>query len=253
MNLKNKNIILTGASSGIGFELAKKIAAEKCNLALLSRRIEIIEKSALSLSNTGSHVIAVKCDISNKDEVTEAFNYVKKSFGSIDAAILDSGTSSLISANEFNSDAAKQMFDVNVMGMVYCIEALLPDFIKNRSGLIVGVSSLADGRGFPRSGVYCASKAAASIFLESMRSELKKYNIKVLTVKPGFVKTPMTAKNNFIMPFLMNPDKAASIILSGIKKEKRIIQFPLPTVLGAKIMRLLPNPIFEYIAARVNQ
>jgi short-subunit dehydrogenase len=253
MNLKNKNIILTGASSGIGFELAKKIAAEKCNLALLGRRVEIIEKLASNLSDAGSRVIAVKCDVSNKDEVTKAFNCVKKSFGSIDAAILDSGTSSLISANEFNSDAAKQMFDVNVIGMMFCIEALLPEFIKSKSGLIVGVSSLADGRGFPRSGVYCASKAAASIFLESMRAELKKYNIKVLTVKPGFVKTPMTAKNNFVMPFLMSPDKAASIILDGIKKEKRIIQFPLPTVLGAKILRLLPNPIFEFIAARVNQ
>jgi len=251
MNLNKKNIVLTGASSGIGLELAKKIAGENCNLALISRRIDIIEKLAADLSNLDSKVIAVKCDIGNKDEVGAAFREVKKVFGSIDVAILNSGVSGLISANEFNSDTAKYIIDVNVIGMMYCVEALLPDFIKDRKGMIVGVSSLADGRGFPRSGVYCASKAAASIFLESMRAELKNYNIKVLTVKPGFVKTPMTAKNNFDMPFLMNPDRAASIILSGIKREKRIIQFPLPTVIGAKILRLLPNRVFEFIAGRV--
>ena len=251
MNLNKKNIVLTGASSGIGFELAKKIAAEKCNLALLNRRVDVIEKLASELSGYGSKVIAVKCDVTNKDEVARAFGEVKKNFGNIDAAILNSGVSSLMTAEEFNSNTAKNIFEVNVIGMIYCIETLLPDFIKNRSGMIVGVSSLADGRGFPKSGVYCASKAAASVFLESMRTELKNYNIKVLTVKPGFVRTPMTAKNNFAMPFLMNADRAASIILSGIKKEKKIIQFPLPTAIGAKILRFLPDSIFEMIAGRV--
>ena len=113
------------------------------------------------------------------------------------------GISGLIAVEKFDSSVAKQIIDTNVIGMINCIEALLPDFIKSRNGMIVGVSSLADGRGFPKSGVYCASKAAASIFLESMRAELKSYNVKVLTVKPGFVRTPMTAKNNFAMPFLI--------------------------------------------------
>jgi short-subunit dehydrogenase len=250
MNLNKKNVILTGASSGIGFELAKKIASEGCNLALLSRRIDILEKSASELSNSGSRVIAVKCDVSNKEEVAFAFNEVKKTFGSIDIAVLNSGVGSLITVEEFDSNIAKQAFDINIIGMIYCIEALLPDFIKNRSGMIVGTSSLADGRGFPKSGVYCASKAAVSIFLESIRVELIKYNVKVLTVKPGFVKTPMTVQNNSAMPFFMNADKAASIILSGIKKEKRIIQFPLPTVMGIKLLKLLPDAIFDILARR---
>jgi short-subunit dehydrogenase len=249
MNLNNKNILLTGASSGIGFELAKKIAGEKCNLALLSRRIDIIEKLAAELSKTGSKVIAVKCDVCNKDEVVHAFEEVKRSFGNIDMAVLNSGVGNLVTVEEFNSDTAKHIFDVNIIGMIYCVEALLPDFIKNKTGMIVGVSSLADNRGFPKSGVYCASKAAASIFLESIRAELKKYSVKVLTVKPGFVKTPMTAGNP-AMPFLLNPDKAASIILSGIKKEKRIIQFPLPTVIGIKLINLLPDAIFDILAGR---
>jgi short-subunit dehydrogenase len=251
MNFENKNIVLTGASSGIGYELAKKLAAEKCNLALLSRRVDIIDNLARELSKFGSRVIATKCDVSAKDEVIHAFGEVKKTFGSIDIAILNSGVSASIRAEAFNSDTAQNIINVNVLGIIYCIEALLPDFINSKKGMIVGVSSLADGRGFPKSGVYCASKAAVSIFLESIRAELKNYNIKVLTVKPGFVKTPMTAKNNFTMPFLMEVDKAASIILSGIRKEKRIIQFPLPTIIGAKLLKLLPDSIFEIIAGRI--
>ena len=251
MNLGKKNIVITGASSGIGYELSKIIALENCSLALLSRKVDVLEKLASELNSNGRRVLAVKCDVTNKDDVAQAFDTVKERFGSIDIAILNSGVSSLINAEKFSSDSAKQIFDVNIIGMIYCIEKLLPEFIRNKKGMIVGVSSLADGRGFPRSGAYCASKAAASVFLESIRIELKKYNIKVLTVKPGFVKTPMTAKNDFAMPFLMNVDKAAAIILSGIKKEKSLIQFPLPTVLSAKLLNILPNAIFEFIAGRV--
>ena len=250
MNINNKNVVLTGGSSGIGMELVKKIANEKCNLAILSRRIEVIQSLASELSYSGSNVLAIKCDITRKDEVADALEEVKRKFGSIDIAILNSGVGNVLPAVDFNSSTAKNILDVNVLGIFYCFEALLPDFIKNKNGMIVGVSSLADSRGFAKSGVYCASKAAVSIFLESMRVELKNFNIKVITVKPGFVKTPMTAQNNFVMPFLMSADKAAKIIISGIKKEKHIIQFPFPTVLSIKLLKLLPDLIFDIIAGR---
>jgi short-subunit dehydrogenase len=248
MEFTGKNILITGASSGIGLELAKRIAAEKCNLALLNRRVEITGELAKTLSIDDSKVISVKCDVSNRDEVIKAIDGVKNNFGKIDIAILNSGVSIHSPVENFNSENAKQMFDVNVTGMMHCIDALLPEFINNKSGVIVGISSLADGRGFPRSGVYCASKAAVTIFLESIRVELKKYNVRVITVKPGFIRTPMTKKNEFKMPFLMDVDKAAGIILNGIKKEKRIIQFPLPTVIATKLLRIIPNSVFEFIA-----
>ncbi len=100
---------------------------------------------------------------------------------------------------------------------------------------------------------YCASKAAASIYLEGLRVELKKYGIKVITVKPGFVKTPMTDVNEFKMPFLMPADKAAKIILKGIKKEKRIIQFPFPTVIASKLIGLMPNFLYDYLIQTQNK
>jgi short-subunit dehydrogenase len=116
--------------------------------------------------------------------------------------------------------------------------------------MLVGVSSLAESRGYPRSGFYNASKAAATLLLESLRVELKPFNVKVLIVKPGFVRTPMTDKNEFQMPFLMNVDKAAKIILEGIKKEKKIIQFPLPIVIGSKLARLMPDWLFDILMSK---
>jgi short-subunit dehydrogenase len=116
--------------------------------------------------------------------------------------------------------------------------------------MIVGVSSMADSRGFPKSGFYNASKAAATLLLESLRIELKPFNIKVLTVKPGFVRTPMTDKNEFHMPFLMDVDKAAKIIIDGIKKEKRIIQFPVPTMIGSKIIKFMPDQLFDFLMSK---
>jgi len=116
--------------------------------------------------------------------------------------------------------------------------------------MMVGVSSLADSRGWKGSGFYCASKAATTILLENLRVELKPFNVKVITVKPGFVETPMTAKNKFPMPFLMSAEKAARIIIKGMKKEKRVIQFPLPMVISSKLIRVVPDFLFEYFAKK---
>ncbi len=258
MNLSNKNILITGASSGIGYQLTKDLAKEGANLALLARRKNIIDDLAKELKSFPSRndpdssrgkIVTAYCDVTSKESVKTAFGFVKKEFGSIDVAILNSGVSYRMSVEEFNADHLEETFNVNLMGLIYCLNEIIPDFIQKKNGCIVGVSSLSEVRGFPRSAAYCSSKAAASIFLESIRIELKKYNVKVLTVKPGFIKTPLADKNEFSMPFLMSVEKASGIILNGIKKEKSIIQFPLPTVLGSKLLKFLPDKVFDYLSS----
>lgn len=249
MNLKNKVILITGASSGIGEAVAKKFADEGALLALAARRKDLIDKIAQQLE-VKTRVAAYKCDVTNLDEVRNVYRQIKIDFGKVDIAFLNSGVSFRSGIKEFDSVKAKQTFDTNVMGLINFVEVLLPDFISEKNGVIVGVSSLADSRGFPKSGFYCASKAAASIFLESLRIELKPYNVKVITVRPGFVKTPMTDKNEFFMPFLMEPEKAADIIVKGIKKEKSRIQFPLAISLAVRLLRIIPDSLFEYLASR---
>lgn len=249
MNLKSKVILITGASSGIGEAVAKKFADEGALLALAARRKDLIDKIAQQLE-VKTRVAAYKCDVTNLDEVRNVYRQIKIDFGKVDIAFLNSGVSFRSGIKEFDSVKAKQTFDTNVMGLINFIEVLLPDFMSEKSGVIVGVSSLADSRGFPKSGFYCASKAAASIFLESLRIELKPYNVKVITVRPGFVKTPMTDKNEFFMPLLMEPEKAADIIVKGIKKEKSRIQFPLAISLAVRLLRIIPDSLFEYLASR---
>lgn len=241
--------MLTGASSGIGYALAKKLAIEECNIALLARRVEILEALSDELKTFDIDVIAVKCDVSKRENVEGAFSKVKKHFNKIDIAILNSGTSYRGAVN-FDGDKGEQIIKVNLLGLIYCIEELLDDFKKNKEGMIVGVSSLADSRGYPLSSYYSASKAGVSHYLESLRVELKPFNLKVITVKPGFVKTPMTDKNEFYMPFLMDVEEAADIIVNGIRKEKTIIQFPLPIVLGSKFLKILPNKLYDFLMSR---
>lgn len=249
MNFKNQNILLTGASSGIGYQLAKDLSIEGANLALTSRRIDLLENLINEISGM-SRVRIYKCDVTKKEEVKDLFSMVKKDFGKIDIAILNSGVAFRSSVLNYKSEEAEITFNTNVLGAIYCIEQLLPDFIEERKGVIVGISSLGDGKGFPKSGFYSASKAAFTILLESLRIELKKYNVKVITVKPGFIKTAMTDKNEFKMPLLMSVERASKIIIDGLKKDKPIIEFPFGTTLGAKLLRMMPTRLFEYLASK---
>ena len=249
MNFKNSVVLITGASSGIGYQLAKDLADEGAQLALLSRRTDTLQSLAAEL-NIKTKVIYYKCDVTVKNEVVEAISNIKKYFGKIDIAILNSGVGYTSSVLSYSSVEAQKTFNTNVLGAVYCIEQILQDFISERRGTIIGVSSLGDGKGFPKSGFYSASKAALTIMLESLRIELKKYNVKVITIKPGFVKTPMTDKNKFKMPYLMSVEEGSKIILAGLKKDKRIIEFPWQTTIGAKILRMMPTRWFEAIASK---
>jgi short-subunit dehydrogenase len=248
MHFQNKVVVLTGASTGIGYSLAKLLPKENCSLVLLARRKclldELVEKHGFDTNITKTF----KCDVGDREAVRVVFDNIKKYFGRIDIAILNAGTGNRASVEDYSAEKAKETFDVNALGIVNCVEQLLPDFIKRRDGIIVGFSSLSDARGFPRSGFYAASKSAATFLLESLRIELKPYNVKVITVKPGFVKTALTDKNEFYMPFLMDVDKAANIILKGIKKEKRIIQFPFPTAFGSRLLKIMPDLLFEWLA-----
>ncbi len=250
MNFTNKVVLITGASTGIGKAIAQNLMDENCRLVLLSRRTELIEKYLHQLQIAHNQSLILKCDVTNKDEVASAYKQIKEKFGRVDIAILNAGVGHHVTVENYDSRFAEETFGTNIFGIVYWVEQLLPDFVKRKEGIIAGVSSLADNRGYSGSGFYCASKAAATIYLEGLRVELKKYGIKVITVRPGFVKTPMTDKNEFKMPLLMKPDKAANIIVDGIKKEKRIIQFPWQMVLLTRFVGLLPGSLYEWMASK---
>jgi short-subunit dehydrogenase len=245
MELKNKSILLTGGSSGIGYQLARKLILRGNSLAVLARREDRLNLLKKEVEGQSGRLLIYPCDVTDMKRVKEVVAEVSKLLGGIDIAILNSGIGRPEGIKKFKSENAFDVFNTNVLGVVNCIEALLPVFLEQKSGVIAGVSSLADNRGYSGSGFYNGSKAAVTMILESLSAELKGMGIKVVTVKPGFVKSEMTARNNFKMPFLMETDKAAEIIIKGLIKEKRIIQFPLITVIATKIIGLLPVKLFE--------
>lgn len=243
----NKTLVLLGASQGIGKSVAEEFAAHGYNMVLLSRNEEAIK--ALSETLTSKHNIkcAFKiCDVSVKVQVQEGVIFSNEFLEHFDIVIINAGIGHPEWMHSFSSDGYKEIMSVNAFGIAHALEFIIPVMRKQGYGTFAGVTSLADVRGYMGSAAYASSKAAASTLLESARVELKLENIKVVTIRPGWVKTAMTSKNEFKMPFIMEPEKAARIIRKGVEKGKSVVQFPYPIVNATRIVKNLPNWIYDW-------
>jgi short-subunit dehydrogenase len=242
--------VVTGASSGIGRELARELARRGYAVALLARRAELLEELARELP----HAVAVACDVTDRDSVHAAVRRAEGELGGpFDLAIANAGVSIPNHAAKFSVDDAELVFRVNVFGMLYLYDAVIPGMIERRAGRFVGVASVAGLRAIPSAGPYSASKAAMQAFLEASRIELAPYGVGVTTVNPGFVSTPMTEKNRFRMPFLMTATRAARIIADGIERGRRVVQFPRRMSLLMRTIRVLPDAIYDRGMKRYGQ
>ncbi len=244
MNFKDKIALITGASSGIGKALALELARRGCHLALTSRRQQELEAVAQSARSHGVNVQTYPCDTRDRAAVRETAKQILADFSRVDLAILSAGIGINTMLEPFDAGHLVETFNTNVLGAVYWVEALLPSMQARRSGIIVGLSSLAAYRGLPRSAAYSASKAALSTFLESLRVDLRSKNIRIITVAPGFVRTPMTAKNGK-MPFLREADQAAHFIVRGIERGKPVVRFPWQTSLLVRLIHVLPIRLYD--------
>lgn len=234
--------LITGASSGIGLALARELAKRGYSLALLARRTELLEQLARELPRA----VAIGCDVTDATSVREAVRRAEAELGGpFDLAVANAGVSIPSHAQQFKLDDAEQIIRVNVLGMMYLFDAVIPSMVERRAGRFVGVASIAGLRGLPAAGAYSASKAAMQAFLEAARIELVPHGVGVTIVNPGFVATPMTEKNRFRMPFLMQPERAATIIADGIGRGKRVVEFPRPTSLMMRVMRYVPDALYD--------
>ncbi|MDP9190573.1 MAG: SDR family NAD(P)-dependent oxidoreductase [Acidobacteriota bacterium] len=248
MTTTRKRAVLTGASSGIGLELARELSRRGYDLALLARRAELLDTIARELSSNGARAVALTCDVLDAAAVRDAVRRGEQELGgAFDLAIANAGVSIPNHASRFSLADAEQVIRVNVLGVMYLYDAVVAGMIERKQGRFVGVASVAGLRGLPTSGPYSASKAAVQSFLEAARIELAPYHVGVTIVNPGFVVTEMTAKNKFTMPFLMKADKAARIIADGLERGKRVIEFPRRMSLLMRTMRLLPDALYERV------
>lgn len=234
--------MIFGASQGIGKALAYEYHACGAELMLLSRNTVALMKIS---SETGSYYM--ECDITDNNNVKKAVQYSCNVLGKIDIVIINSGVGGPLWMKDITLEKIQNIYKVNVFGAANVLEYIIPVMKNQRNGTIAGISSLADVRGYPGSGPYSSSKAALSVLLESARIELKKHNIRIVTVRPGFVKTAMTEKNEFKMPFIMSATKAAHKIRKGIESGKPVVQFPLALVMATYITKMMPSRIFDYV------
>ncbi len=140
-----------------------------------------------------------------------------------------------------NIKDVEKMFQVNVLGVVYSIEAVLPEMLQRKSGHLAAVSSMASYKGLPGESGYCASKAAVNVYMEGLRIQLRDHGINVTTICPGFVKTPMTDVNNFKMPWLLEADDAARRIVKALSRKKKVFNFPWQLTILMKLLAWLPD------------
>lgn len=243
--LRAVHAIITGGSSGIGEALARELGKRGWSVSLLARRRELVEEIASSLPKA----IGLACDVTDSASVHDATKAAEARFGPCDLAVANAGVSLPGHASKFNVEDAERTIRVNVLGMMYFFDAVIPGMVERRAGRFAGIASIAGHRALPTAASYSASKAAMQTFLEASRIELAPYGVGVTVVNPGFVDTPIVAKNRFRMPFLMQAPEAAAIIADGFERGKRVIEFPRPMSLLMRTVRLIPDALYDFATA----
>jgi short-subunit dehydrogenase len=242
-------ILITGASSGIGEELARQYANEKNELILLARREERLLKLQSELLPHAKSVTIVIADVTNFDALQEKI----RTLGHVDMVILNAGISIGHSLSITPFSDFKNIYDVNVLSNHAILEILLPHFIAKKSGKIVFISSLASLISMPTSKAYSSSKRAVNAYAEGLRYNYKSDGIKVITILPGFIKSELTDKNSFHMPFLLSTQEGVQRIVKAIEKEKRLYAFPLRFYLIISFLNALPQFLRDKIVFRLKK
>lgn len=263
MKLKDKIVVITGASSGIGRALATEMARKGANLILAARQYVTLCEIAQSLQNEfGTKAIAVQCDVAVETDCKHLIEQAVSTFGKIDVLINNAGISMRALFNDTNVEVLKSLMDVNFWGMVYCTKYALPQLLQT-GGSVVGVSSIAGYKGLPGRSGYSASKFAMNGFLDALRVENLKTGVHVLTACPGFTASNIrnTALNKsgqqqgestLHEEKMMTAEEVAVIIVNGIENRTRTLimtrQGKLTVMLSKALPALLDKLVYNIFA-----
>jgi len=247
MSKNQKKIWVTGASTGIGKAVAEKFAKEGWKVAISARRAELLKNIAQD-----NNIFDYPLDVTDEKKVDEVFKKILEDFKNIDLCIFGAGTYEPKLEKEISQEQIRKTMEVNFFGVINCIKAVEEYFKNIKNGHISIVSSIAGYRGLPNSSGYGPSKAALSNLAESLYFYFKKHNVRVSLISPGFIKTPMTDKNKFRMPFIKSPEFAADKIYNGLVKSNAFeITFPKQLTTIFKFFRILPNRIYLFLIKKL--
>ena len=248
--MNKKTIWITGGSTGIGKALAIKFASEGWNVAVSARRAELLNE----LKKINENIHPYPLDVTDKEKCIKVFNEIKNKFKNIDICFFSTGTWNPKKEKEIDVEQMEEVFKINFFGTVNSIKAVEQYFRERENGIITIVSSIAGYRGLPNSTGYGPSKSALNNLAESLYFDFKRFNVRVCLVSPGFIKTPMTDKNDFKMPFLKTPEFAADQIYDGlINKNIFEIHFPKALTLTLKFLSFLPSKIYFKLVGRMTK
>ena len=244
-------VFLTGASSGIGEALARHYAQAGATLGLAARR----QRRLLELADElpGSHT-CYALDVADAAALQAVAADFLARYGCPDIVVANAGVSvGTLADDAADLPAFRRVFETNVMGMAQTFQPFIAAMKARGSGRLVGIASVAGIRGLPGAGAYSASKAATIAYLEALRGELRGSGVKVVTIAPGYIATPMTAANPYPMPFLLPADAAARRFARAIERGASYTVIPWQMGVVAKLLRLLPNPVFDALFARAGR
>ncbi len=245
------NVFITGASSGIGAALAREFASRGASLGLVARRREVLDALAVTLPGR-HHLYAV--DVTDVDAIIAAGRAFEAATGGADIVVANAGISVGMKTEHYEDLAQlRRVFDTNVFAMASTFHPFIAPMKARGRGTLVGIASVAGIRGLPGSEAYCASKSAVITYCESLRVELSKAQVKVVTISPGFIRTELTAKNPYAMPFLMDAadfaPRAVDAMLAGVRY--RTIPWPMGVV--SAVLKLMPRGLFDRLTRRRKQ
>jgi len=242
--------LVTGASSGIGRGLALELARRQAAVGLLARRADALQEIVEEIEAAGGRALALSADVTNAAALRNAAVDLSAKFGPIDVLFANAGVGGSTHATELSAAEVAKLIDVNVMGVVNSVTAVLGDMVKRGQGQLVAISSLAAYRGLPKSAAYCSSKAAVSAFFESLRLDLRGTGVDVTIIHPGFIKTQLTAGRQAQLPWLMELDEAVNKILTATERRKKSYAFPWQLATIVRAGMIMPNFMYDWISAR---
>ena len=237
---------ITGASAGIGRALAHAYAARGAKVAATARPSERLD--ALAAESPG--IAAFAGDITDGAAMHDVVRRIEAELGPIDRAILNAGTHQPVKARDFEAAELQRLMEVNLIGTANCLEAVMQPMLARHRGQIAAVSSIAGYTGLPTSAYYGATKAALFNLCESLKFDLDPEGVDLRVIAPGFVRTPLTDKNEFPMPFLMEPEAAAQRIVKGLDGRQFEVTFPRRFSYTLKLLRILPYALYFALVRR---
>ena len=248
--MNDKTIWITGASTGIGRALAIKFAKNGWNVAASARRENLLKE----LEELSQDIYSFPLDVTDKEKCKEVFKKIEDKFKTIDISFFSTGTWDPGKEKEIDVDQIENVLKVNFFGTLNCIKSVEKYYRNKKSGHISIVSSIAGYRGLPNSTGYGPSKSALNNLAESLFFDFKRYGVRVSLISPGFIKTPMTDKNDFKMPFLRTTDFAADKIYEGLVNSNKFeIHFPKQLTLILKLLRILPYTLYLKLISKLTK